>query len=72
MKMAKRRWISKRVKGLECKCSWDGSKQAGYERFDHCLCKASTTKGKRATVIDLPGEYLISTIFIKPPPKRRR
>ena len=72
--MAKRtpRMISKKVRGMTCECSWDGSKQAGYERFDYCKCKVSGIKGKRDTVYDLPGEYIIGTIFIKPPPKRRR
>ncbi len=66
--------ISKRVKSLECKCSYNGSKQAGAHRFDYCVCKVSVEKGKRGTIVspkpDL--EYIIPTIFITPPAKRRR
>ncbi len=75
--MAKKRprgLISKRVRGLECKCSYDGSMQAGAHRFDYCVCKVSVEKGKRGAIVspkpDL--EYIIPTIFITPPAKRRR
>jgi len=77
MKMAKkgsRGLISKRVKALECKCSWNGSKQAGAQRWDYCTCKVSVEKGKRGTIVspkpDL--EYLIPTIFITTLKKKKR
>jgi hypothetical protein len=69
--MAKGRLISKRVKGIQCDCSWNGSKQAGFERFDFCKCKLSGQKGKRGTVYSLPGEYNLGVIFIKAPKPRR-
>ena len=75
--MAKRKprgLISKRVRGLQCECSYDGSLQAGSHRYDYCVCKVSVEKGKRGTVVspkpDL--EYIIPVIFIKGPPKRRK
>ena len=46
--MAKGRLISKKVKVLDCNCSWDGAKQAGAHRFDYCTCKVRVDTGKKA------------------------
>ena len=66
--------ISKRVRGIQCKCAFNGSKQGDALRFDACICRVSVEKGKRGTIVSPKPDlkYPISTIFIEPPKKRRK
>ena len=60
--------ISKKVTGMTCGCGWGGETQAGYIRHDVCRCQLQgTLRGKRARgmIVDYPGLYEISTIFVK-------
>ena len=69
--MAKRRLISKKVKVLDCNCSWDGAKQAGAHRFDYCTCKVRVDTGKKSGELKLlPDEYIIGTVFIATHPEK--
>ena len=58
--------ISKKVRGLQCECSYDGAEQAGAHRYDYCVCRVSIEKGKKGNIVspkpDL--EYVIPTVFI--------
>ena len=66
------RLISKKVTGMQCDCTWNGSKQGSYDRYDFCKCKISGQKGKNKAVYSLPGTYPIGVIFIKAPKSKRR
>ena len=65
MASKKPRLISPRVTGMQCECTWNGSEQGDFRRYDFCKCKVSGTKGKRGLVVDLPGEYPVGVMFIK-------
>ena len=62
--------ISKRVKVLDCNCSFDGAKQVGAHRFDSCVCRVRTAKGKEGALEMLPETYNLGTMFIAVYPEK--
>lgn len=65
MVKATRGLISKKVTGMICGCGWGGETQAGYIRHDTCRCQFTGNRGPKRTVVDFPGLYSMSTIFVK-------
>jgi len=62
--------ISKKVKVLDCNCSWNGSKQGEARRYDYCQCKARVEKGKRGGLVLKPEIYILGTVFIAGHPEK--
>jgi len=67
-----RRMISKKVQVMDCKMGWPMSRQGNAYRFDSNICKVRVTKGTKGATTPLEDEYRISTIFMIPPPPRKK
>src|SRR5437867_4673115 len=65
------RLISKRVRVLDCNCSWF-STQGSADRFGFCECKVRVEKGKRHAIESPAGDqtYNLGTVFIAAHPNQ--